>query len=167
MYVVNADGTGKRRLTRFNTSSWGGLAWSPDGRRIAFGRNWQIWVMNADGRGQRQLTRQGVHNFRPEWSPDGKRIAFERGKRQRSPVTAGSWGLSMHIMNADGSGQRKLAQGASQPRWSPDGRKIAFVSRRDGPDDIWLMNPDGSGLRNLTRAGGNREHSPLWSPLDG
>ena len=38
------------------------LAWSPDGRKIAFlagaTRNyWQIYVMNADGSGLRRLTR--------------------------------------------------------------------------------------------------------------
>jgi Tol biopolymer transport system component len=167
IYVVNADGSGQRRLTR-NTWSDSDPVWSPDGRRIAFVSGWQLWVMNADGSGRRQLTRQGAHNFNPAWSPDGKRIAFERGRRQRDYVgctyCGGLWGLAVFVMNADGSGLRKLTQGGSQPSWSPDGRRIAFVSQRDGNEDIWLMNADGSAQRNLTRDAGRRESHPVWSP---
>ena len=55
---MNADGSGKRLLTRSTSHLYG---WSPDGRKIAFGRwrdgNDDIHVMNADGSGQRNLTR--------------------------------------------------------------------------------------------------------------
>ena len=165
IYVVNADGSGQRRLTR-STVRDNNPVWSPDGRRIAFESSWQIWVMNADGSGKRRLTRQGVHNFNPAWSPDGKRIAFERGRKERevSNGAAGSWSFGLYVMNADGSGQQRLTQGGSQPYWSPDGRKIAFVSNRDGNSDIHVMNADGSGRRNLTRAAGRRDTQPLWSP---
>ncbi len=165
IYVVNADGSGQRRLTR-NTVRDNDPVWSPDGRRIAFESNWQLWVMNADGSGKRRLTLKGVHNFNPAWSPDGKRIAFERGRRERevSNGAAGSWGLGLYVMSADGSGEQRLTQGGSQPYWSPDGRKIAFVSNRDGNSDIHVMNADGSGRRNLTRAADRRDTQPLWSP---
>jgi Tol biopolymer transport system component len=62
IYVMNADGSAQRRLTR-NPASDGPPVWSPDGRKIAFVRvtddltfGSEIYVMNADGSGQRRLT---------------------------------------------------------------------------------------------------------------
>ena len=57
IYVVNADGTCLRRLTR-NPVFDGKPVWSPDGRSIAFTRDpdrqtVSIYVMNADGSDQR------------------------------------------------------------------------------------------------------------------
>ena len=48
---MNADGTGQQNLTR-NPARDVAPAWSPDGRRIAFVRNFEVYVMNADGTGQ-------------------------------------------------------------------------------------------------------------------
>jgi TolB protein len=57
---MNADGSGKRRLTRNSANDYH-PAWSPDGRRVVFVRarpegDEAIYVMNADGSGQRRLT---------------------------------------------------------------------------------------------------------------
>jgi hypothetical protein len=78
IHVLNADGTGRVRLTQTPLSALAeqrlaGIsprsynnaapAWSPDGSQIAFvsdrGGQWQFWVMNADGSNQRLLFPDG------------------------------------------------------------------------------------------------------------
>ena len=75
IYVINADGSGKRRLTR-NAGCDFGPAWSPDGRKIAFSRganlHQQVYVMNADGSGQRRLTRLAAHKRVLPGCPTGR-----------------------------------------------------------------------------------------------
>jgi TolB protein len=157
LFVVNADGSGQRRLTR-NYDRDFAPAWSPDGRKIAFlsnrDRQSEIYVMNADGSRQRNLTRNPESDSTFAWSPDGRRIAFA-SKRD------GNWGL--YVMAADGTGQRRLTRGdgvTSSPAWSPDGRRIAFTS---GNFEVYVVNADGSRQRNLTRNAG-RDLAPAWSP---
>jgi len=160
LYVVNADGTGRRRLTGNVVGGVFAPVWSPDGQRIAFVANTEIYVVNADGSGQRQLTRNGAQGFNPAWSPDGTRIAFES-----------DW--QVWAVNADGSGQRQLTRKGAHnfnPAWSPDGTRIAFErGRRRSPCswcpglwgyDVYVMNADGSGQQRLTRGASQ----PQWSP---
>ena len=137
------------------------LVWSPDGRTIYFGR----YLVRTDGSGARRLP---YIPLTAVWSPDGRRIAFARKPprcRTAGPPCYSSY-TDIYVMNADGSGTRKLTHNArhnAEPAWSPDGRKIAFRSTRNGNRDIYVMNADGSGKRNLTRNPA-RDSRPSWSP---
>jgi Tol biopolymer transport system component len=167
LYVVNADGSGLRRLTlrvpegtpeTTGPSRGGQVVWSPDGRTIYFGR----YVVRTDGSGARRLP---YIPLTAVWSPDGRRIAFARPRTGPGPCCYASHS-DIYVMNADGSGTRKLTHNALQnaePAWSPDGRKIAFRSTRNGNRDIYVINADGSGKRNLTRNAA-WDSRPSWSP---
>jgi Tol biopolymer transport system component len=169
VYVVNADGGGRRLLTR-DARYPATPAWSPDGRQIAFeggpGGPVSVYGVNADGSGQRRLARNGQA---PAWSPDGRTIAFFSDSK-------------IYLMNADGSEHRQLTGklwvwgGAGRAlAWSPDGRKLAFFGK-GGPCpfcfNLYVVNSDGSGLRKLTgklwAAGsdgqGGPTFDPAWSP---
>src|SRR4029079_14841889 len=50
--------------------------WSPDGARLAYGADGDIWIMDADGSGQVNLTHTPDEEFGTAFSPDGTRIAF-------------------------------------------------------------------------------------------
>ena len=65
VYVMNADGTAPRNLTRNPANQDGSPAWSPDGRKVAFlrwdgGSSGDIYVMSADGGGLRRLARNAT-----------------------------------------------------------------------------------------------------------
>jgi Tol biopolymer transport system component len=55
IWIINANGTNLLRLT----SGYKDLypAWSPDGQKIAFTRNWKIYIMNSDGSDITQVTK--------------------------------------------------------------------------------------------------------------
>jgi len=154
LYVMNADGSGLRRLGPGTDP-----AWSPDGKRIAFAGLLEvkagIYIANADGSEQVRLT-QGS-DWQPTWSPDGRRIAFmsfRKGNRE------------IFVMNADGSGMQNLTRNPWEdrhPSWSPQGDRIAFISNRSGHWQVWIMAPDGSGQVQLTHD--SYDHfRPVWSP---
>ena len=65
IYVMHADGSGQRRLTRRPGDDWAPDV-SPDGRRIAFTQlPGTVWTMTADGTGLRKLTAGTDADWRP------------------------------------------------------------------------------------------------------
>ncbi|HUS81287.1 MAG TPA: hypothetical protein VM283_08475, partial [Armatimonadota bacterium] len=77
IYVVNADGTGLKRLTS-NAAEDIRPAWSPDGGLIAFvsdrDGDQDIWVMTPRGERQTNITNTNAFDDAPCWSPDGARL---------------------------------------------------------------------------------------------
>lgn len=50
-----------------------GIAWSPDGQKLAFVKPGGIWVVDADGT---SLQLVGKNGYLPTWSPDGSTLAY-------------------------------------------------------------------------------------------
>lgn len=122
--------------------------------------NYDIWTMSADGTNLRQLTDDPCLDVDPAWSPDGSKIAFATSRDDPE-------NLSIYVMNADGSDQRRLVKipGADSigPAWSPDGTRIAFHSNAGGNFDLYVVNTDGTNLTNLAQHPAN-DFRPDWSP---
>jgi Tol biopolymer transport system component len=113
--------------------------------------NYEIYTIDPNGTGLTRLTFDSAPDENPAWSPDGKKIAFTRGVNQPD----------IWVMNADGSGQTNLTNGADPvshhgPAWSPDGTRIAFTA-----GDLWVMNADGSGAAQIAPAASAQD--PSWA----
>ena len=168
IYVMDADGSASVPLT--TTPEQEALpTWSPDGGRIAFSANGEIWVMNADGSGRVALG-EGAS---PAWSPDGALIAFTWADSANCVIDV-FCPVNVYTMAPDGSGKRNVtnrieaSHRAGAPAWSPDGSKIAYWRSTGG----WLT-PLTTGVAVTTRDGGSQRlliaskgigSAPVWAP---
>lgn len=187
--------------TRPLTSARRGVAspaWSPDGRRLAFlsiagegdKAREQVFVLDMRGGDAAQLTHavNGVEQF--TWRPDGGAIAYvtpddppnkkdiehhldafvvgdQAYQEKAAPTPNHIW-----LINADGSGDKRLTQGswslptatppgppASPLSWSPDGKTLLFTRMPNAYDtDGYLATVDAldvqtGAIRTLTSHG--------------
>jgi dipeptidyl aminopeptidase/acylaminoacyl peptidase len=115
---------------------FGGLALSPDGKRVAASEMDQagkddIWLLDARGVHTR-FTFDG-QSTRPTWSPDGTRLVFYSLRGGSSNV---------YQKNSSGSGNEELLSKSASPEdWSPDGRYLlySFLDPKNHNRDLWVL----------------------------
>jgi TolB protein len=154
LYVMNADGTGARRLVRLLASN---PAWSPDSDRLVFTQSQmpdgsirsQVQIIRPDGSKPAWLTHSYVGGSMATWSPDGTHIAF---------LDSAQIGVTGQIHVVDATCQVVIGCDslpvspnnliAFQPQWTPDGF-ILFTARQTGSaaQSLYRVRPDGSDLQ--------------------
>lgn len=157
-------------------------SFSPDGKWIVFQESVEeetgseevrpsraalgsLWKVRRDGSGATRLLdgpATGTDNRQPNWSPKGDRLVFQRRERNSD-----AWAL--YVMNADGTGLRRLTDGPGEhtdPSWSPDGGSVVFSSTAGGLDvpQIFVIPAAGGAPVRVTRSPGGYDGAPSWSP---
>jgi dipeptidyl aminopeptidase/acylaminoacyl peptidase len=147
------------------------IAWSPDGRRLAFSVTGVgasspysgLHIYEPVTHKDRQIS--AFDGFSLVWSPDGSQIAYVESSQFPRP-----WG-TIYLINADGSHRRAVETGSSgvdmSPSWSPDGRRLVFATANVDWSSatlldsvISIVNVDGSQRTRLAP----HASAPTWSP---
>jgi len=136
-------------------------AWSPDGRRIVFGRSekptYGLYWKPAREIGNGELLLRTEHSSTPlSWSPDGRFILF-----RESTDAADSDLFALPL-----AGERKpilISRQADYGEFSPDGRWIAYAWGASGRWEIWVQSF--AGLETRTTPGKWQvSNSGGWNP---
>lgn len=178
IYIVKADGTGKRIVTRTDAPEGGtSPVWSPDGRKIAFskclncefgGSNFEIFILSIDSSqdfSETRLTYNLVEDYVWDWSPDGNKILFTSGLTTDSVY---DFYRNIYTMNTNGEEKTQILDVKNNSAWvyamrfSPDGSFIAFSTL----DGTILINSDGTNARKISSISGdlrNAGNQISWS----
>jgi len=132
--------SGKKLLTAMDAlrvSSVGGVALSPDGRRVAYtvseekmeeGKEWtsttHVWVVPTAGGEARQYTRGEKSATNPQWSPDGKHVAFLTNREKESE-------RQVWFLRADGGEAWQVTThkgGVSGFQFAPDSKRLLLLA---------------------------------------
>ena len=184
LYVMNDDGSGRRRLTHNTTAKDNRPRWSPDGTQIAFIRymnkekmhSSELFIINADGTDPQRLTYNKFSEGYPSWSPDGQYITFSSsrsGDREVHVIEVATRAVTQLTFSVD-----ERHHGSAAPDWSPDGTQITFERFSRVPKGagvgfagkmIYVMSADGQHQRPLQRwriddDASTMQFEPRWSP---
>ena len=160
-FRMDRDGRNKVDLTKDSKEFAYGFSSSPDGKRIAYHKNYQVYLADADGSNAVHVKTGQPFNFVPTWSPDGKWVLFLSGEH---------YDCHPHLVRADGTGLKKLADrggyrgviefldvpdfhggSSDMPVWSADGKSVFYTAKVGKSVELFQATLDGKATQ-LTKS---------------
>ena len=132
IYIMNADGSGQKRLTDWPGYD-GGPFFTPDGERIVWrhfdesGMLADVYTMRLDGSDRRRLTDFGAMSWAPYFHPSSEYVIFASNKLGFS---------NFELYMVDSQGRHEPVRVTTTdgfdglPVFSPDGKRLAWTSNR-------------------------------------
>ncbi|RDC60848.1 Protein TolB [Alteripontixanthobacter maritimus] len=159
IWIMNANGSDKRQLTKEDFRLLNQPSWSPDGQFIAAKKHFttgrslgtgEVWLYHVSGgSGVALVERPNPQHQKelgePTYAPDGSAIYFTRNVTG-GPIFEYAQDSNTELFNIErydlASGERTTAVGglggAVRPQPSPDGKKIAFVRRENTRSKLFV-----------------------------
>jgi Tol biopolymer transport system component len=177
IYVMNADGSGDRKLidSVFPMNSGDNLAWSPDSGRIYYTkaevqRNTDYYddLYYYDLSKNQEVRITDMLRARdPFPSPDGRQLVFVTNRMGRTRLATADIS-DAHSLPVRPSEVAFLTDESrnqyAAPRFSPDGSKIAVCLQQPGGfRDIWILDSQGKKIGEVSHDRAI-EGAPAWSP---
>ena len=174
--VMPVGGGPPRRVKTLQTRDVQKLAWSPDGRTLAFSAHeapyepFSLFLFSLETLEVQTLTTPTADargDFAPSFSPDGERIAF-----MRSPVSRIADVFVVSVSgdapdggpggSSDGSVQRLTSDNADITGldWTPGGEAVVFTSDRAGEYGLWKVPAGGGASRWVATTHSGVLHQP-------
>jgi len=117
LWTCNSDGSEITRLAEGGRMG----SWSPEGTRIVFEKEDDIYVISAEGGFPQQITTDPAVDHQPSWSADGKWIYFSSNRSEDQQV----WRTPPET----GERVQMTRRGGSHPEESPDGRFLYYFKK--------------------------------------
>ena len=171
---MDRDGRNKRDLTEDSKEFAYGFSASPDGRRIAYHKNYQVYLADADGSNAREVE---------TGAPLQLRAPVVARRRASAVPLRRALQLPPARRPADGTGLRKLADrggyrgvvefldvpdfhgGSSDiPVWSADGQSIFYTAKVGASVELFRVALDGRSERLTRTPDGTLHYHPQPSP---
>lgn len=133
-FLMNRDGTNKRDMSQGKEGFTYGVNLSPDGRSVAYHKDYQIMVTDVDGSNLRPIETGNPFNFSPQWSPDGAWLLFVSGEH---------YDCHPYIVRPDGTDLHKIAD-----RGGYNGVTTVYdvFDFHGGSSDVPVWNTRGDGI---------------------
>lgn len=132
-----------------------------------------LMLAEGEGQGRALLESKNELIIAPQWSPGDDAIIFGIGKFSaflnfaigaKKPADRVNGGAQVAMINADGSGFRKITSGANNngfASFSPDGKRIVYRTMGPDGDGLRIMNLEDRSVTKLTT---EYDNFPVWSP---
>ena len=173
-FIMDRDGRNKKDLSRGSEGFAYGFSASPDGSRVAYHKDYRVYVADADGSNPREIATGNPFNFCPQWSPDGQWLLFVSGEH---------YNCHPYVARPDGTALRKLADrggyegvaavydvfdfhgGSSDvPVWAADGSCVFYTVCVGGSVELMRVSLDGHVTQTTQSKPGTRHYHPKPSP---
>lgn len=159
--IMNADGSGFRRLTTDDSKQHFYPSLAPDGLSVVYSAfletdNYEIYELKLNNGSVSRLTNGYGIETAPEISPDGTSVTYTR-------FSAATGNYQIIIADRNGNNGNNIPRSFGwDPTWSPDGRLILFASDMRGTVQLYTVKLDGSNLQAITNLPAIRGRSD-WS----
>ncbi len=151
IYIVNADGTGKKLLLADSFRQWSPSI-SPDNKKIVYvsypeaKNKEELFTLEIPGNTRKQLTFDEIKKNYPVWGPDGTIVYV-------SYESLTSSGEKLFIIDQDGTNIRQFIDGDYKqryPSFSSDGKKFAYAAI-DNTGNVKIAVGDVIGIKGTTK----------------